>query len=196
MKKQQFFSIKTLAGILMTLVLVSLYSCGNNQSNSNTDTDQATTTKAPAVGIHEAAFMGNESALRQHIDAASDLNEKDQYGSTPLIIATTFNKTEIALLLIEAGADLSVTGNDGSTALHTAAFLCRTEIVEALLSKGADKTTKNNYGSTALESISTPFETVKPIYDQLSKDLGPLGFKLDYDYLESTRPLIADMLSE
>jgi hypothetical protein len=52
----------------------------------------------------------------------------------------------------------------------------------------------NIYGSTALQSVLPPFEAVRPIYDQFSKDLGPLGFKLDYEYLEATRPTIANML--
>ena len=63
-----------------------------------------------------------------------------------------------------------------------------------LLENDADKELLNNYGSTALQSISAPFADVKFIYDQFSKDLGPLGFKLDYDYVEATRPKIAEML--
>jgi hypothetical protein len=89
---------------------------------------------------------------------------------------------------------MNITSNDGSTPLHTAAFFCRTEIVKALLAKGADKSLKNNYGSTALTSVSYPFSEAKGIYDQISKDLGPLGFKLDYKYLEMTRPKIAKLL--
>ncbi len=111
-----------------------------------------------------------------------------------MIIATLFGKTDVAISLIEAGVDLHITGNDGSTPLHTAAFFCRTEIVMALLANGADKTLKNNYGSTALASVSTSFNDVKGIYDQFSKNLGPLGFKLDYKHLELTRPKIAKML--
>jgi hypothetical protein len=149
---------------------------------------------APAQTLHEAAFLGNEKAIKQHIVANSDLNVKDQYGSTPLTIAITFNKPDIARLLIDAGADIHTTSADGSTPLHTAAFLCRVEIVEALLDKGADKSLTNAFGSTALQSIEAPFESVKPVYDQLSRDLGPLGFKLDYDHLIKNRPVIANLL--
>jgi methionine synthase I (cobalamin-dependent) len=138
--------------------------------------------------------MGNVKAIKQHIAAGSDLNVKDDYGSTPLNIAVTFEKTEIAKLLIDAGADLSIQSADGSTALHTASFLGRTELVEALLKAGADTEAQNSFGSTPLASIEVPFEQAKPIYDQLSKDLGPLGFKLDYDELENARPVIAEMI--
>ena len=153
-----------------------------------------TSIKPPNIDIYTAALFGDLKAIQQHIKAGTDLDAKDDYGSTPLIIAATFGKTEVARALIEAGADLNITNSDGATALHSAAFLCRTEIVKALLDNGADKNIKNNYGSTALESISGPFENVKGIYDQFSKDLGPLGLKLDYKQLEKTRPIIAEML--
>jgi ankyrin repeat protein len=153
-----------------------------------------TNIQPPNMDIFTAALFGDLKSVRQHIQAGTDLDEKDAYGSTPLIIAATFGKTEVAKALIEAGADVNVTNNDGATALHSAAFLCRTEIVVALLNNGADKNIKNNYGSTALESISGPFEEAKSIYDQFSKDLGPLGLKLDYEHIKVTRPLIADML--
>ena len=115
-------------------------------------------------------------------------------GSTALITAAVFGKTEVAKALIEAGADVNSRNNDGSTSLYCAAFFCRTEIVEALLDKGADKSIRNNFGSTALESVAGPFSDVKGIYDLFSKDLGPLGLKLDYEQIEETRPVIAEML--
>lgn len=197
MKTKQFIFRNAVAIILSAAVLLSITSCRSQEEKSDKTTEGAVTqtkVKPPSVDINTATFMGNLDAVRQHINAGSDLNVKDQYGSTPLIIATTFGKTDIAKSLIEAGADVNITANDGSTPLHTAAFLCRTEIVKALLENGADKTLKNNYGSTALASVSNPFSDVKGIYDQISKDLGPLGFKLDYKHLEITRPKIAKML--
>lgn len=148
------------------------------------------------MDLHTAVFMGNLSEVRKHIAAGTDLNKKDQYGSTPLISACLFGKTPVALALIEAGADVNLTNQDGSTPLHTASFFCRPEIVKALLQNGADRSIRNNYGSTALESVAGPFNEVEAIYDQISKDLGPLGLKLDYDYLKTTRPEIAAMLKE
>jgi hypothetical protein len=149
---------------------------------------------APRVSLHAAALQGNIDVIGQHIKAGSDLNEKDMYGSTPLIIAVTFDKTEVARALIEAGADMTITNNEGSNPLHLAAFFCRTEIVEALLKNGADKNLRNNSGSTALEIVERPFEEVKGIYDTIGKALAPLGLELDYDRIKMTRPKIAEML--
>jgi hypothetical protein len=150
--------------------------------------------KKPSMTIHEATFFGDTKAVQQHIDYGTDLNQKDDYGSTPLNIAITFGKTDIANMIIEGGADLSVTTADGSTPLHSAAFFGRTEIVKTLIDKSVDLTAMNSYGSTALQSAAAPFSDMIPIYDQISKDMGPFGLKLDYDKLESSRIEIAQLL--
>jgi hypothetical protein len=149
----------------------------------------------PVVGLHEAALTGNLEAVRRHIEAGADLDEKEPSGgSTPLMIAAAFGHTDVAKALIEAGADLDRQNNDGSTALFSAAFLCRTEIVAALLEAGADKGIPNSTGSTALDAVTRRFEEVKGMYDFLATVLGPFGLELDYERLRTTRPVIAEML--
>ena len=190
MKKQMIISMKALTKAMIVAALFIITACGGTQENSSTKTKP----EPPEMDIYTASLFGNLDAVNQHIKAGTDLNKKDQYGSTPVIIAATFGKTDVAKALIEAGADVNLTNNDGSTPLHGAAFLCRVEIVKMLIDNGAEKDIKNNFNSTAYESVASPFSDVKPIYDQFSKDLGPLGLKLDYEYLESTRPEIAEML--
>ena len=176
-------------------IVISCKSDGNKSLNENQDVSgDETTVKPPQTDLHSAVLFGNLDAVNQHIQAKSDLNKKDDYGSTPLNVAVTFGKTAIAKALINGGADLHTTNTEGSTPLHVASFFCRTDIVKALLEKGADKSLTNNYGSTALMSVVAPFDEVKPIYEQINKDLGPLGLKLDYDHIEQTRPVIAELL--
>lgn len=199
MKTQMINTSKKLTNYLFLMSLIISFSCQSKTADSvkgdMQKADKEIKVEAPKMDIHAAAFMGNVEMIRQHIKAGSDLNVKEAVGgSSPLISATVFGKTEVALALIEAGADLNSTNNDGSTALHSAAFFCRSEIVEALINKGADKTIKNKAGSTALESVQAPFEAVKGIYDYIGKQLGPLGFKLDYKQIEADRPKIATML--
>ena len=179
--------MKTLTTVIMVVTLVIVAGCRKKEN-------PGTKIKLPHVSLQIAALQGNVDAIGQHIDAGSDLNVKDEYGSTPLIIAITFGKTEAALALIEAGVDMRITNNQGATPLHIAAFFCRTEIVQTLLDNGADKKALNNSGATAFETIARPFEDVKGIYDHLGKAFKPLGLRLDYERIKRSRPRIAEML--
>ena len=150
--------------------------------------------KTPGVSLHLAAFQGNIDAVKKYIDAGSDLNEKDAWGSTPLIIAVTFDRTKVAKALIDGGADLNLGNNEGSTPLHIAALFCRAEIIQALLDKGANKYIRNNNGSTAYDIAASPFDEDKNIYDKLKAALQPLGLVLNYERIKDARPKIAEML--
>ena len=182
MQSKTISSIKKLSFHVMVITFLSISAFGQKK-------------QTPSVDIHTAVVKGDINAIKQHIAAKSDLNIKEPMGgSTPLISAAVFGKTEIAKLLIDAGALLNAQNNEGSTALITAAFFCRPEIVKMLLAKNADKTIKNKYGSTAYETVKSSFEEAKPIYDMLGSALAPLGLKFDYDYVKKTRPVIASML--
>lgn len=175
---------------LTVVVLLLLVSC-----TTETKVDLETGVQAPTTDIHTAIITDDVDAVKQHIAAKSDLNEKEPMaGSTPLITATVFGKTEIAKLLIEAGVDLGIQNNDGSTALHTAAFFCRPDIVKMLIDSGADRSITNIYGQIPYATVSGPFEEVKSTYQQIGAMLEPMGLVLDMNYIETTRPQIASML--
>ena len=174
-------------------LIVLLTACGSKENAAQGQSKSGA--KAPDVDIHTAVISDNLNAVKQHIAAGSDLNVKDPFGgSSPLISAAVFGKTEAAKLLLDAGVDINFQNNDGSTALHTAAFFCRPEIVKLLLDKKADKTIKNKYGATAIDNVSAPFAQMKDAYDMMGNVLGPMGLKLDYAYIEKTRPEIAELL--
>ncbi|HWL00639.1 MAG TPA: ankyrin repeat domain-containing protein, partial [Parapedobacter sp.] len=179
------------------VVYLAIAAACTGEGNSSQQTSEVTTGKVevPQVDIHTAVVSSNEEALRQHIAAGTDLNARDPFGgSSPLITAAVFGKTDMAKILIDAGADLDFQNNDGSTALISAAFFGRPEIVRLLLDAGADKTIKNKYGGTAYGSVIAPFSEAKATYDMLGKALAPMGLKLDYTHLEKVRPEIASML--
>jgi uncharacterized protein len=195
MKKQTNNSLRAAIAFTFLATLFTMTACKEGKESSPVASLSQVKVKAPKVDIHTAILTDNMEALKQHIAAGSNLNEKDPLGgSSPLISASLFGKTTMAKMLIDAGADINFRNNDGSTALHTASFFCRPEIVKMLLDKGADKTIKNKYGSTAYESVAGSFADVKPSYDALGKMLAPMGLKLDYAYLEKTRPVVASML--
>ena len=185
--------------IFSLILLVLLSACSNSGTNNNVQSENDAKVKSsvekPKVDLHTAIMSGNLEAVKQHIEAGTDLNKKDQMsGSTALIAAVSFNKNTIAKTRIDAGADLNLKNNDGSTALHAAAFFCNIEIVQMLLDANADKSMKNNYGATARESVLAPFADMKPIYQMMQQQLEPLGISFDLAEIEKTRPVIAMML--
>src|SRR5687767_8471087 len=194
MKAQNRKSLLSCWTVSTCFVMILLLASCNSGSDSAKNASQQNV-EAPDVDIHTAVLTGNKDAVKQHIAAGSDLNVKDPFGgSSPLISAAVFGKTEAAKLLLDAGVDINFQNNDGSTALHTAAFFCRPEIIKMLLDKKADKTIKNKFGGTALDNVSGPFAQMKDAYDMMGNILGPMGLKLDYAYIEKTRPEIAETL--
>jgi ankyrin repeat protein len=196
MKTKNLNTMSNLVSSLLFIVSMLIMSCSGKEETAKEDSAGTTVkVEVPQIDIHTAVVTGNNEALKQHIAAGSNINEKDPFGgSSPLISASVFGKPEAAKILIDAGADINFQNNDGSTALHTAAFFCRPEIVKMLLDKGADKTIKNKFGATALESVVVPYADVKGAYEMMEKVLGPMGLKLDHAYIEKTRPEIASTL--
>ncbi len=189
--------IKSLKMVVTISFIFLLLTNANAQSGTGTSTNSAAgqILENPKMDIQAAIISGNLEIVKQHIEAGTDINLKDPMsGSTPLITAATFGKTDIAKALINANADLDIKNNEGSTALHAAAFFCRVEIVQMLVDAGANKTLKNNHGATPRESVIGPFSEMKPIYEMIQQQLQPLGLKLDLKDVERTRPLIAMML--
>lgn len=195
MKTVKINSFRMVLNILFITFLLNSACAQSNNKNTPENSSAGPKVEKPKIDIQTAILAGNLEAVKQHIEAGTDINLKDQMsGSTPLITAATFGKTAIAKALIDGNADLDIKNNEGSTALHAAAFFCQIEIVQMLIDAGADKDIKNIHGGTARESVVVPFATMKPVYELIQQQLGPFGLKLDYEDLEMTRPIIAMML--
>jgi hypothetical protein len=185
--------VTVFSSVVTLLVLVGY---AGNKDKLEANQQEAAQESVCELGLHEAVIQGDLEAVKQLISSGTDVNEPEKMsGSSPLISASLFGKTEIAEYLIKSGADVNLKNNDGSTALHTSAFFCQVEIVEMLLKNGADKTITNNSGATALKTVEGPFEMVRGIYDYFAGSMAPLGLTLDYEHLEKTRPVIAEMLA-
>ncbi len=186
-----------LAGAAAFVLLFLAFTENHRDIDAGRDTVQRAlpSDTIPDMSLHEAVIRGDMDVIGNLISRGADPDEKEPTGgSSPLITAALFGKTEAAEALIEAGADLDFVNFEGSTALITAAFFGRTDFVRLLLENGADTSIRNNSGSTAYEAANAPFESVKGIYDYFRQTFGPMGLRLDDDELKAERQVVAGLL--
>ena len=95
------------------------------------------------------------ATVQAAIDAGADLEARDEYGLTPLMIAASDNENaEVVQALLDAGADLEVRVENGWTPLMFAARSNENpEVVQLLLDAGADATATNKDGENAWDLI-------------------------------------------
>ena len=118
--------------LLITIAAVVLVGCG------------------PSMSIYDAALEGNIEVVKQHLDAGTDVNEKEA-GETPLHGAALEGHKEVVQLLITNGADVNVSYRK-LTPLHFAAIgKGHKEIVELLISSDADVNAKDHNDKTPLD---------------------------------------------
>lgn len=80
---------------------------------------------------------------------------KDEYGYTPLHIATDAEHHDIVRMLIENGAEVDVQDCEGMTALHHAVLREDCVAAEMLLQGGADQSIRDSFGLIAIDKTST-----------------------------------------
>jgi predicted component of type VI protein secretion system len=116
--------------IITTIAAVLVVGCGESQS------PELSTAKAPVISIHLAADRGNIEAVKQHLDAGTDVNARGSAGQTPLHDAAYDGHKEIAELLITAGADVNAKDVGGDTPLDWAIKYKRPETADLLRKHG------------------------------------------------------------
>ena len=108
--------------------------------------------------LYSASSDGYEAIVTILLALGTDVNVKNDYGSTALHIAS-FNGHEAVVAkllaaLLTAGGDVSLKTLKGSTALYIASQNGHEAVVDKLLAAGVDVNAKNDYGSTALHIAS------------------------------------------
>ena len=118
--------------LLTTIAAVVLVGCGTTQQSvppaeakpvepvTEAATPEPPTAKAPDISIHDAAALGNNEAVKQHLTAGTDVNAKDESGWTPLHWAASKVHNKTAKLLIKEGADVNAVNKDGLSPLDYA----------------------------------------------------------------------------
>ena len=90
----------------------------------------------PRIDIWMAAEQGDIKAVKQHLDAGTDVDAKNDIGRTPLHFAAWNGHKEVTALLIAKGADVNAQMDDGTTPLDWAIRFDETETADLLRKHG------------------------------------------------------------
>lgn len=86
-------------------------------------------------GLLGAAEKGKISDVHNFLEKGADINTKDDFDRTALMMASHGGHTEVVKVLLDAGADLTAKGKFGATALSFATAGNYTEIIQLLEKK-------------------------------------------------------------
>ncbi len=103
-----------------------------------------------AAELHTLIRAGDVDALRRAAATGADINARDAWGRTPLIVALQQRQAAAVVALIELGAGVALTDAWGRTPLLVATQLKDTAAVRLLLARGADVDRANKNDITPL----------------------------------------------
>ena len=103
------------------------------------------------TGFHAAAARGKVDAIERFIREGRDINVRDPFGRTPIMVAAFFKDLKAAAALIKGRADLNLLEKDVYDALTISSVLNDLDMVKLLIKHGANaKLITSPYEGTAL----------------------------------------------
>jgi ankyrin repeat protein len=102
--------------------------------------------------LHVAAGLGDLKRVKLLLQNGYEVNQKDAFGATPLLISVVSGKTDVVEFLLSAGADPLLQAKDGYTLMHAADFSGMKEMVRLGLSFGLEVNPRyGSYGITPVD---------------------------------------------
>ena len=107
------------------------------------------------TALHIAVAANRYELVQLILDyQQTDINPRDQWGVSPLIVAATYGYEDIVQLLLENGADTSIHGDLGGTAILRAVDEGNIAIVKMMLRYSVDFRQVDDLGRTILHGAS------------------------------------------
>jgi uncharacterized protein len=107
-------------------------------------------TSAQTLNLFTAARSNDVNLARTLLDAKADVNQTDDKGYTPLILATYNDNFEVAQFLLKHGANTEIKDLSGRTALMGASFKGNEREMKLLLDNGANANAADSKGLTSM----------------------------------------------
>jgi len=92
----------------------------------------------------KAVIGGDSRVIERLLAEGVDIDGRDRYGQTALMLAALHGRDELARLLLENGADLDVTAKYGLSALMLAVINRHSGIARRLVDAGASTTLRGS----------------------------------------------------
>jgi uncharacterized protein len=105
---------------------------------------------AESANLFIAARTNDVNGARALLVNKADINQQDEKGYTPLIIATYNGNYDVAQFLLDHGAAIEKKDASGRTALMGVSFKGEDREVVLLLEHGADPNVKDAHGMTSM----------------------------------------------
>lgn len=109
-----------------------------------------TNAKDDEYPLHMAVVNDDIQLIKRILSKKAFIDERDETGSTALMVATKANNVHAAYMLIEAGADVNAKDNIQDSPYLYAGAQGYLKILRMTLIHGADLKSTNRYGGTAL----------------------------------------------
>jgi hypothetical protein len=89
---------------------------------------------------------GRVADVAAAVSSGVDVDIRDRFGNTPLVVAAQNDRKRISKLLVKAGADLNAVNVAGNSALHYCYAYGHFDLAEFLERRGADVSVRNEAG--------------------------------------------------
>jgi uncharacterized protein len=119
-----------------------------------------------------AVARGDVEAVRRLLGHGSDVNARDRYGQTALMLAAHRGYGDMVQTLIASGADLDVTAKYGLSALMLAIVAGHAAIAQLLARAGADLSLRGS-GAPGFSGKTAYDLAVERGMEELYVELGP-----------------------
>ncbi|MBT5717433.1 MAG: hypothetical protein HOI70_11020 [Opitutae bacterium] len=107
--------------------------------------------------LHVAAGLGDLKEVKKLLKQEKNINSRDPFGATPLIVAMVSGKEEIVDFLLSRNANPLISAKDGYTLIHAAAFSGKKSLVQKALSFNLDVNLR--YGPDGITPVDVAEET-------------------------------------
>lgn len=103
-----------------------------------------------AATLHKAVEKGDFTTALHLIEKGADVDERNEEGKPPLLIASELGHVEVMRLLLDHDADVDRTGRKGDTPLYRAIKNDHTDAAALLIRRGANVNHRAKHRVTAL----------------------------------------------